>query len=122
MRLVSRSTVGFCMSDFRALAARVFCAGGALRSAAALVFDLVLLAGAEGGAEAMRRRRLTVGARLIGSCAVVGTTLGAGVGIAGMLLAIERVMRLLIVSLVSSTLGTGCTLGLAIVWGDWLVS
>jgi len=126
IRRVSRRRVGRGMSDWRARAARVPAAGGALSSVAVRVCDRVLRAGAVAGtgvgsgAEIMRRLRLMIGRGRIGMCAVVGTTLGAGAGtvaVVGTTLgagavtvgtcgAIDRVMRR-VGSMSMSTLGTG---------------
>ena len=130
MRLVKRFLDGLGMRDWRARAALVPAAGGALSWAAFLVCDRVLRAGAVSGTRAgvgamvMRRFCLVIGGGRIGICAVVGTTLGAGavsscilgttlgagVESTGILLVIERVMRRAESSLfwsVWSTLGAG---------------
>ena len=130
MRLVKRLLDGLGMRDWRARAALVPAAGGALSWAAFLVFDRVLCAGAVletragVGTVVMRRFRLVIGGGCIGICAVVGTTLGAGIASScmlgttlgagvestGILLVIERVMRRAGSSLfwsIWSTLGTG---------------
>ena len=118
MRLVSRRrcAVGVGMRDCLARAARVPAAGGAFSRAASLVLDLVLRAGAVAGTgvgtgtDIMRRLRRIIGLGRMGMCAVVGTSRGAGVGVMGMSLAMDRVTRR-VGSQVVSTLGTVCTLG-----------
>ena len=118
MRLVSRRrcAVGVGMRDCLARAARVPAAGGAFSRAASLVLDLVLHAGAVAGTgvgtgtNIMRRLRRIIGLGRMGMCAVVGTLLGAGAGVIGMSLDMDRVMRR-VGSQVVSTLGTVCTLG-----------
>ena len=118
--------LGLGMSDLRALAALVPLDGGALSMASAFVCDLVLRAGASadtciGADDAMRRLRLTTGLGLTGNFADEGTTLGAGAGGHGWLLAMDLVMRMSFGMLVGSTLGTGCTLGSGGVWGSLLL-
>ena len=101
MRLVSRRrcAVGLGMRDCLARAARVPAAGGAFSRAAALVLNLVLRAGAVAGTgvgtgtDIMRRLRLIIGLGRMSMCAVVGTLLGAGAGVIGMSLDMDRVMR-----------------------------
>ena len=69
----------------------------------------------------MRCLRLITGFGLFGNWAVVGTTLGAVVGMGGMFGTMDRVIRMSGGGLLS-TLGTGCTLGLGCTGGVSLVS
>ena len=132
MRLVSRRCAGFFLADAmrcawsrNALAARVLLDGSASR--AAFVFDLVLLAGADGETGVVTALRclrlwgrgvLGGGGRGVLPPVDVGVecTLGSG-GVPGLLsLVMERVMRCTSGGDVSSTLGAaGRTLGSACV-------
>jgi len=108
--------------------ALVLLAGGAANCAAALVLDRVCCAGAMGivfGVGAGRRLRLMGVLVAMGNWAVVltilgagsgagvGTTLKAGVCIVGVSWDIDLVMCMFVGGLSLSTLGAGCTLGIA---------
>ena len=131
LRVSRRSSVdGLGINDVRARAL-VLLAGGAAAFAAALVLDRVWWAGAVGnvfGGAVSRRWRLAGVLVVTGKCAVVlvilgacggacvGITLGVVAGISGDM---DLVMRMLLGGVSASTLGAGCTLGIA---GCWVLS
>ena len=130
--------VGSEIIDTLALAALVFCAGGAVSFMVALVCDLVLRAcivgGTLSGVNAMCLLCLTTFRCWTGNCVVMGCilgtgtcALGAGVCITGALLVMGLSVRICVAVSRVSTLGTGYTLGAVVCSGvvsfsSWCVS
>ena len=119
--------------DFLERCARVFLVGGTASCSTAFVFDRLFWDGVVGntiGAESVLRRRLVGVLVATGRCAVVGTNVVAGKGVAGATLGIgmsmaclsfvmDLVMRAVVGVSSVATLGAGCTLGIA---GNYNVS